>query len=415
MNLTRIEQEMLNGSHGEPIAFCMQIQKHMGELYEADNFIPISQVHIDGCCYQTGWDAGLDFAEKLASMNAKTVVPATTNVTGRDIIRWRQFRQPHWISEKSSRMEKAYLSMGVIPTWTCAPYLVTPNPPRFGEQIVWAESNAIAYVNSVIGARTHRYGDFVDVCAAITGRTPYFGLHMAENRKGEIRVRLEDFAREKLASDASVYGALGYYLGKTIGNRIPIIEGVPADVTKDCLKALGAAGAASGALALFHIPGVTPEITANETNYSKRVVDSVRINPALLESVQSELTTAQTSQVDLVALGCPHFSYAELCELNNFLGNRHKKNSVECFIFTNQSTRGAAKESGLLDHIERSGIRVATDTCLLHWEIEKWGFKTMATNSGKFAKFAPGLLSIDVNYDSLSACAEAVISGRMPC
>ena len=243
MNLTSAEEALLAGRLGEAAAFAMRVLVQLGDLYGAERFIPISQVHVDGCCYQTAGDAGLDFAERLASLGARVAVPTTTNVSGRDIERWREHRFPEALAEKCRRMEEAYLSMGVIPTWTCAPYLAGPQP-RFGEQIVWAESNAIAYVNSVIGARTHRYGDFVDACAALVGRAPRFGLHLMENRRAEILVRLEGFGPE-LATDTSVWGLLGYRLGQELGAKIPVIEGAPVQVTTDCLKAFSAAGAAS--------------------------------------------------------------------------------------------------------------------------------------------------------------------------
>jgi len=228
MRLTPIEEEMLAGRAGEAAAFAMRILTQLGDLYGAEEFIPITQAHVDGCCYQTAGDAALDFAEKLASLGGRVTVPTTTNVSGRDIRRWREHRFPEDLAEKNRRMEEAYLSMGVIPTWTCAPYLSGPQP-RFGEQIVWAESNAIAYVNSVIGARTHRYGDYVDACAAVVGRAPRFGLHLTENRKGNVLVRLEGFGPE-LVADTSIWGLLGYRLGQALGTRIPVIEGAPVQV-----------------------------------------------------------------------------------------------------------------------------------------------------------------------------------------
>ena len=403
---------MLSGKKGEAIALAMRILIKLGELYGAEEMQPISKVHIDGCCYQTGGDAGLDFAEKLASLGAKVVVPTTTNVTGRDIKRWREFKIPEWLAKKSQRMEEAYLSIGVIPTWTCAPYL-SAFVPRFGEQIVWAESNAIVYVNSVIGARTHRYGDFVDACAAITGRTPRFGLHISENRKGEVLVRMEGF-REELLSDTSLYALLGYKLGLILGGKIPVIEGIPLQVTQDCLKALSAAGAASGSMALFHIIGVTPEAITFDQIFKKKVPDyQIAIRPQDLKKIRDELDDADEEQVDLIALGCPHFSYSEFYSLLKALNGRKISKNIECFIFTNRDIYRALYQSGLLENLINTGIRIATDTCILHWPLSVWGFKVMATNSGKFAKYAPGLLGLKIRFGNLEQCVEAAVSGRM--
>lgn len=412
MKLTRQEEAMLSGRKGKAVAFGMKIITQLGELYGAEELIPISQVHVDGCCYQTAGDAGLDFAEKVASMGAEVVVPTTTNVSGRDIQRWRQFRIPESLSEKSRRMERAYLSMGVIPTWTCAPYLSAPLP-RFGEQIVWAESNAIAYINSVVGARTHRYGDYIDVCAAITGRAPRFGLHLRENRRGEVLVTLAGFGPE-LSTDTSVYGLLGYLLGKLIGNRIPVVEGVPSNVTADCLKALSAAGAASGSLAMFHVVGVTPEApTVKQALGGRKPKEKIRITPRQLKEMKAELHTARGDRVDVVALGCPHFSYSEAWDFLRALAGRRVRKGVECFVYTNRAIWGDLVTTGLARELKRAGVRVATDTCILHWPLAKWGFKTMATNSGKYAKYAPGLLGLDVAYGGLLQCAEAAVKGRM--
>jgi len=412
MKLTKIEKQMLSGEKGEAVALAMRIMVKLGELYGAKEMQSISKAHIDGCCYQTAGDAGLDFAEKLASLGAKVVVPTTTNVSGRDIKRWREFKMPEWLAEKCRRMEEAYTSIGAIPTWTCAPYL-SAFIPRFGEQIVWAESNAIVYVNSVIGARTHRYGDFVDACAAITGRSPRFGLHLLENRKGEVLVKMEGFG-EELIDDTSLYGLLGYKLGMMLGNKIPVIEGIPNQVTQDCLKALSAAGAASGSMALFHIIGVTPEALRLKQIFKKNIPEyEIIINPADLIEVRDELESTDEDKVDLIALGCPHFSYSEFYSLLKVLDGRKISKEIEFFIFTNRDIYRALYCTGLLDELTHAGIRIATDTCILHWPLSSWGFTTMATNSGKFAKYAPGLLGLKVKFGNLKQCVEAAISGRM--
>ena len=404
---------MLAGGAGEAAAFAMRILTQLGDLYGAEEFIPITQAHVDGCCYQTAGDAGLDFAEKLAALGARVIVPTTTNVSGRDIERWREHRFPEELAEKCRRMEEAYLRMGVIPTWTCAPYLAGPQP-RFGEQIVWAESNAIAYVNSVIGARTHRYGDFVDACAAVVGRAPLFGLHLAVNRRADVLVRLEGFGAE-LAADTSVWGLLGYRLGRELGTKIPVIEGVPPHVSADCLKAFGAGGAASGSLALFHVVGVTPEApSARMALGGRKPAMEITVSPRDLTGTKAELTGAPEDRVDLVALGCPHFSYQEAWNLLRALAGRRVGNGVECFIYTNRAVLADLRATGIAGKLEGAGVRLTTDTCILHWPLEQWGFSNMATNSAKFAKYAPGLVGVQVRYGSLEECAEAAVTGRLP-
>jgi hypothetical protein len=413
MRLTPGEEAMLSGTAGEAAAFAMRILTQLGDLYGAEAFIPITQVHVDGCCYQTAGDAGLDFAEKLASLGARVAVPTTSNVSGRDIQRWREHRFPEELAEKSRRMEAAYLSMGVIPTWTCAPYLVGPLP-RFGEQIVWAESNAIAYVNSVIGARTHRYGDYVDACAAVVGKAPRFGLHLAENRKGNVLVRLEGFGPE-LATDTSIWGLLGYQLGEALGTRIPVIDGAPVEVTADCLKSFSAAGAASGSLALFHVVGVTPEAPSIRTAFGRRRAgEQIVVRPEDLDATRAALTSSRTERVDVVALGCPHFSYQEGWSLARTLAGRRVGDGVACFVFTNRAVLADLRATGIAGELEAAGVRLTTDTCILHWPMQGWGFSALATNSAKFAKYAPGLIGLSVRYGSLEQCAEAAVTGRLP-
>lgn len=412
MRLTSAEKAMLAGGAGEAAAFAMRILTQLGELYGAEEFIPITQVHVDGCCYQTAGDAGLDFAEKLVSLGARVIVPTTTNVSGRDIERWREHRFPEELAEKCRRMEEAYLSMGVIPTWTCAPYLAGPQP-RFGEQIVWAESNAIAYVNSVIGARTHRYGDYVDACAAVVGRAPLFGLHLTENRRAEVLVRLKGFGPE-LATDTSVWGLLGYRLGQVLGNKIPVIEGAPLQVTADCLKAFSAAGAASGSLGLFHVAGVTPEAPSVRVALGgRKAAEEITLRPGDLTATRAELTGARGDRIDVVALGCPHFSYQEAWSLTKALAGRSVAEGVECFLYTNRAVLADLRATGIARELEDAKMRLTTDTCILHWPLEKWGFSSMATNSAKFAKYAPGLVGVQVRYGSLEECAEAAVSGRL--
>jgi len=413
MKLTRFEEMMLSGKKGEAVALSMRILVKLGELYGAEEMQPISKVHIDGCYYQTAGDAGLEFAEKLAALDAKVVVPTTTSCTGRDIKRWREFKTPEWLAEKSQRMEKAYLSMGVIPTWTCAPYL-TAFTPRFGEQIVWAESNAIVYANSVIGARTNRYGDFIEACAAITGRIPRFGLHLSENRQGEVLVRMEGFGEEELISNTSLYALLGHKLGLILGSKIPVIEGIPSQVTQDCLKALSAAGAASGCMALFHILGVTPEAITFDQIFKKKVPDyQITIRPQDLKKSRDELDDVNEEEIDLVALGCPHFSYSESLNLLKALKGRKISPKVEFFVFTNRDIYRSLYQVGLLNDFIYSGIRISTDSCMLQWPLSAWGFKVMATNSGKLATLAPTLTGLKVKFGNLEQCVEAAISKRM--
>ncbi|NJN79793.1 MAG: DUF521 domain-containing protein, partial [Anaerolineales bacterium] len=183
----------------------------------------------------------------------------------------------------------AYQSMGTIPTWTCAPYQ-TEFKPKFGDQIAWGESNAISFANSVIGARTERYPDLFDVCCAVTGRAPAIGLHLTENRAGKILLQLKDIPIELQQSD-DFYPVLGQLMGKVSLERIPVIQGLEYVPHEDQLKALGAAGASSGSVAMFHIVGVTPEAQTLESAFQgKQPEEVIEVTMDLLRESRKALT-----------------------------------------------------------------------------------------------------------------------------
>ncbi|NIS60751.1 MAG: DUF521 domain-containing protein, partial [Proteobacteria bacterium] len=255
MQLRDQEKEILDGKHGEARRMALSILVDLGELFGAEEMMAVSQVHIDSSIYMV--DAGLEFVERFAELGAKVAVPTSLNPSAIDLERWKEYRVPPELLDKSRRMERAYLKMGVTPTWTCAPYqqgLI----PRFGEQIAWGESNAIAFANSIIGARTNRYGDLMDVCASLVGRVPRFGLHLPVNRRAELLIRLTGVTDE-MFEDRGIYPLLGFLVGEMAGDRVVAIEGIPQSVEMDSLKGFCAAIASSGAVALFHLVGVTPE------------------------------------------------------------------------------------------------------------------------------------------------------------
>src|SRR5580658_171589 len=252
---------------------AMTILTRMAEVQGASAMLDITQAHIDSTIFIA--DAGLEYAERLAGYGARVAVPTTLNVSGLDEHHWREWAVPAEWAGKAYRQMQAYQSMGAIPTWTCAPYQAE-TAPRFGQQIAWGESNAIVFANSVIGARTERYPDLLDICAAITGRVPAVGLHLDENRAGDLLVQLHGLSRQ-LQEDDSFYPVLGHLLGKLAGNRVPVIEGVEARPTDDQLKALGAGAASSGSVALFHMVGVTPEAPTRQAAFQDRIPEATHV------------------------------------------------------------------------------------------------------------------------------------------
>jgi hypothetical protein len=407
LTLSRKDKEFLGGKNGKSPKMAMEVLVELAKSYGADKLIDIKQAHIDGCLFSTTGEAGLEFAEKLATEGGKVRVPTTINVTSRDIKRWKDFRVPERFSMKSAAMEKAYLKLGCIPIWTCTPYQ-QGIIPRFGEHITWAESNAINFANSVLGARTARYGDFADICAALTGRTPYIEYHLTENRKGQFLFRFHGL--ENREHSAAFYSAVGYLVGKVTGDLVPVLQGIPAEITFDQLKALSAASASSGSVGLFHVVGVTPEAHSVEMAFQgKEPLQVANFGYDDILEIARGLT-GKRKNVDLVAVGCPHFSYQEVVMTLKLLKSRRIAGGVQFWIHTNQNTEFLLKKTGIWKEIEKTGARITTDTCILNWPLDNWGFKVLMTNSGKFAHYAPAQTGLEVIFGSLKTCVETAIS-----
>ena len=430
---------MLSGCRGEALRLAMTIVVELGRLYGAQRLIRIAQAHIDGCLYSAVGEAGAEFAARFAGLGARVAVPTTLNITARDILNWQEFRIPSEHAENSRRVEDAYLKMGCIPTWTCTPYqhgIV----PRCGDQIAWAESNAICYANSVLGARTNRYGDLIDICCAITGRAPEFGLHLRENRAGEVLVRFD--VPEKAFDDDSLYSVAGYLVGEVAGSRIPVVTGFPGHATPDNLKAFSAAAASSGAVGLFHIVGVTPEARTLEAAFAGRVhreevqvglqdvlaaAENLDACPACGGSRDAPADGARprrtlpddsgpglaSRSVDLVVTGCPHASYMEIERVAGLLRGRHVKDGMEFWILTNRTVAGLAARSGLDSLLREAGVRFCCDTCTLQFPLEAWHVGSIVTNSGKMAHYSPGMCGCRTYLRSIEACVNAAVTGKV--
>lgn len=410
MRLSSYETEFLEGKHGEAGRLAMTILIKLGELYGAEELIPIVQAHIDGGLYAAVGDAGLEFAETLAALGGKVVVPTTMNATSRDIHNWPEHRVQPEYAAKSARMEKAYLKMGVLPTWTCAPYQGGV-VPRFGEQIAWAESNAIAFVNSVIGARTERYGDYTDICCALTGRAPYFGLHKKENRRGEI---LLDCSELRFDSGVDL-AVLGYLTGKLAGSKIPVLKGIPDWVGMDDLKAFSAAAASSGSVAMFHMLGITPEAADEKAAFQGTVPECIiEVTQAMLAEARQQLSRVNIDSddilpVDAVLIGCPHASAQEMMMIEQQLSGRKVVPGVELWIYTQESVYAWLRQNGVLSGIEQAGAKIIRDTCFVNTDLSGWHFKRVMTNSAKYAHYVPSRTGLEVVFGSLTECLAAAL------
>jgi predicted aconitase len=410
MRLTDEEKRILDGRQGAAARIALAVLVELGELFGAEELMAVSQVHIDATLYMV--DAGLEFAEKMADLGGKVAVPTSLNPSSIDLQRWKAYRVPPEALSKHKRMETAYLKMRATPTWTCAPYQ-NGIIPRFGEQIAWGESNAIAFANSLIGARTNRYADLMDICAAIIGKVPKFGLHLAENRKAKMLIQLKEITTQMFENEA-IYPLLGYLFGEMAADQVAAITGIPQNIKIDSLKGFCAAAASSGAVGLFHMVGITPEAQTLEMCFHGNKPENVcDITPELIKKAEDRLWTAKSDEVDLVVTGCPHYSPAEFVKLARLTAGKKVHRSVVFWVFTNRSVYAWIKDNGILSDLTAAGIRVFTDGCPLQYPRETWQFNGAMTDSAKFANYCFSQRSLDTAFGSLEDCVETAVGGKI--
>ena len=410
LQLTAKDREMLRGDHGAATKMAMSILVRMADVSNAAELIDITGAHIDSTVYIG--DAGLEFAERLAGLGAKVSVPTTLNVSGLDEHHWQEWAVPSEWANQARRQMIAYQSMGTIPTWTCAPYQ-SETRPRLGQQIAWGESNAIVFANSVLGARTERYPDLFDICCAITGRAPYIGLHRTEHRAGELLFDVKEISEIVQLRD-DFYPILGHFVGKLSLEKIPVIDGICIIPSEDQLKALGAAAATSGAVALFHMIGITPEAPTREAafqgNTPKKVI---KVSLDMLRESRHELTHTDSEELDMVVLGSPHFSLNEFKRLAPLVRGKQRHPNVKFLVTSSRAMAQLAKQAGFLDPLQAFGAQLTVDTCILTTPMLPAEITYLMTNSAKFAYYTPGLLNRKITFGSLKDCVNSAIEGRV--
>jgi predicted aconitase len=408
--LSDTDERMLSGLDGEAARLAMQLVLAMAEVSGAERLIDIASAHIDGCLYHG--QASLDFAERMVSTGARVVVPTTLNVGALDLVHPELYRGDPDTGARGRRLMGLYVEMGCEPTFTCAPYQL-PARPGFGEHVAWAESNAIVFANSVLGARTERYGDFIDICAAVTGRVPDAGLHRTENRRAQVVFDLEGVP-EGLLADDGLYPVLGHLIGMQSPTTIPAIVGLSPDASEDDLKALGAAAASSGAVALFHAVGVTPEAPTLEAALQRgRPERTVAITASALARARDSLSTAAGERLSAVSVGTPHFSVNEFARLTPLLDGLELAPGVEFFVSTSRHVLSEVRARGWLQAYERAGVQIVVDTCTYITPILRGRDGIVMTNSAKWAYYAPGNIGVRVAFGSLAECVRSAAEGRV--
>ena len=413
VELSNIDRAFLEGTHGEAARASMQIILRMANLLGAQELMDVTQVHVDGCIY-TGPGA-LMFAEKLRDWGGKVRVPTSLNSISIDMKSWRAQGIDPIFGKNAERLANAYMDMGARPTFTCAPYQLG-SAPKLGDQVAWAESNAVVYANSVLGARTMKYPDFLDISIALTGRAPRGGPHIDINRRASVVVRLSIVQNIKDLDD-SFYPLLGYHVGVQASSRIPVVVGIEfLPTNKDDLKAFGAAFATVSSAPMFHIVGVTPEATQLEAVISEGpdVIPTIDVTTEDLIWCWDKLNSASENQTaDLISLGNPHFSLKEIAKLAENCRGRVKKDHVTVIVTCGRACYGLARQAGLVEELGTFGVRFITDTCwcMITEPIIPRSDNAIMTNSGKYAHYGPGLTGRRFYFGSLARCVDAACQG----
>jgi predicted aconitase len=411
VRLDATDKALLAGEFGGAAQRAMNLLLRYGEVLGAGSFVDIASAHIDSCLYHGR--SGLDFVQALLDDHRQVRVPTTLNVTAFDLDNPGLSDVSAETIEIQQEMVRSYLELGCLPTMTCAPYQARRRP-AFGQHIAWAESNAIVFANSVLGARTDRYGDFTDICAALTGRVPLAGLHLGENRLATMVLDVPGPERCRMERDL-YFSALGYVLGERAGNRVAAIVGAPPDSSEDDLKAVGAAAASSGAVALFHVVGVTPE-AANLEQATGRdgPVEHSKVSVAELNAVPDRLCTVQPGEpVSALCVGTPHFSEREFRRMADRVAGRHAAPGVRVLVSTSRAVRKEVETTDWFGTLEAFGVELLTDTCTYLHPAKIPGVGVVVTNSAKWAHYAPGTIARRAALMSLERCLRCAEEGKI--
>ena len=407
LQLTPEQQNILDGNEGPARKLAMEILIKVGEGFGAQRLIPIQSVHLVLHAYKSAFDAGVEAAERIADMGGKFTVPTTIDPYGMDAEDWEGAKTPKEYAVMQKRLEAAVNRLGVIPVWTCTPYYGF-NMPKFGENVAWSESSAVAFANTVLGARTNRQAAIVDICCGILGLAPEVGLHLAEERRGQVLIDL----RMDRALQAWEYPALGFRLGQLLGNRIGVVVGMLGTPDTEELKALCAAAAASGAVALLHIVGITPEArTLEEAFGGNHPEETITFTKKDLLETREKMNTHKGKNVDIVALGCPHYTINEIITVQKLLNGRKISDNVALWIYANSAAIALAEKMGIRKDLESLGVTIRAQTCMIISPIAEWGFKVMMTDSGKCVHYGPMECGTEMVFGSVEECVESAVCG----
>ncbi|GAB4291105.1 MAG: aconitase X [Roseovarius sp.] len=406
LQLSDRDRRLLAGEAGPAARMAMEIICLMAAAAGAERLTDVTRGHIDGCIL--AHDANLIFAETLADLGARVAIPTTINAISVDRENWRAQAVPADFGDRASRLADAYVRMGAQPTFTCAPYLLD-GAPRLGERLGWSESNAVIYANSVLGARSPKHPDYLDLFIAMTGRAPASGVYGDEGRRARTIIEL---TAPPEAPDDLFWPLMGWLAGRLAPDRIPILYGCEGlRPSGDDLKALCAAFGTTSGAPMLHIAGHTPEAHLPPAADAQRR----RVGRDELRAAWHQLNQGPP-QIDLVAIGSPHASAGELRRLADLFAGRRCRPGTQMIVTLGRDVLAAAAAEGLAARLQEAGARLIPDLC---WcSIVEPVFPPQArgvlTNSGKYAHYAHGLSGRHARLGSLATCVEAAISGMAP-
>lgn len=389
MYLTKEEEGIYDGEKGWANQICMRILAKLGDLFNASKLIPISSAHVSGVSYKTLGDAPIEFLQALADEGAKAKVKTTLNPQSLD---------PEYLTKKLDRnlcqkqlhILKQFERMNIIQSLTCTPYyLKKPTPDS---HVAWAESSAVVYANSVLGAWTNREGGPSALAASVIGKTPNYGIHRAENRQPQILVNVN-----KRLLNETEFGALGIYLGKMLADKIPVIQNLEHASEKN-LKQLGAALASTGMVNMFCGKKLKPE----------KKMRKIEVETGDIKKTIEDLSTT-SSEPDLIFTGCPHCSLSEIKQIARLMEGKKVRSGKEFWVCTSRYVKDRAKE--YVKEIERSGGHVLAGVCTIVSWTEKLGIRTIMTNSAKTAYYAPTLNKAETILAPLKECVTCATKG----
>ena len=362
MKLAPYHRDILRGESGPAVALALQTLVSYGEAFGAGRLVPVKSSHLAGSFGIVVFEAYLHILDRLAGEGAKVKVPTTVNPRpGRTLTLINR-----GIFLKQRRLERALDRIGVTPNYSCVCY-DGANVPEAGDCLAWAESSAVQYANSVLGARTNRNSLLIDVCSAVTGVTPEFGYLLDEHRRASLLVRLEV---ERM--DAA---ALGFLLGQRVVNRVPVIEHHPFSEVE--LKNMGGAMAASGAVALFHVEGLTPEAPDLKTALGGGgAPETMTVTQRDLD----ELRTPEPESADQVVFGCPQMTLDEALALSVHFEGRRVRRPTRFFVVPDALRR--FRETAEYGWVRDAGVEVLPYCPLAALSVRRRGNRVL-TSSGK--------------------------------